>query len=241
MKKHTLLLIFLLFSINAFTQSFEIKYSEQTTWEIDDERNYSKEYKEALLASMEKKDFYTLKIEDKKSIYTAISRLDNKNSTSGLSIETGNSESYIYKDIWKNEFIKEETYPKVIHVIDSLPNYNWEIEKSDLTILGYKTYAARTDLDNFVIKALYAPGIPIQTGPRYFWGLPGLILKIEIEDNRSNYKTVIIAEEIQNSQITIKPPNISKTSMSQKEFKNFFDDFVKRDNEMLYNGVDTSD
>lgn len=75
----------------------------------------------------------------------------------------------------------------------NLPTYDWQFTNDTATILGYKCKTARTFspiLKKF-FTAWFAPELPFQAGPNSFWGLPGVILKVESEDKR--YSSVAYA------------------------------------------------
>ena len=60
-----------------------------------------------------------------------------------------------------------------------LINLKWNILADFTSILGYDVQKATTEFGGRKWIAWFAKEIPIQSGPYKFFGLPGLILKIE--------------------------------------------------------------
>ena len=96
-----------------------------------------------------------------------------------------------------------KNYPKgKITTIDRVPHDtykfeeemdspNWSLERDTLTVCGYTCKKAATTYFGRNYTAWYAPEIPISDGPWKFFGLPGLILKVE--DDREHYSFECIA------------------------------------------------
>ena len=98
-----------------------------------------------------------------------------------------------------------KNYPKgKITTIDRIPfdtytfeeemeSPDWALESDTLTVCGYTCKKATTTYFGRNYTAWYAPEIPISDGPWKFFGLPGLILKVE--DDREHYSFECIAIE----------------------------------------------
>lgn len=54
--------------------------------------------------------------------------------------------------------------------------------------------------NNYRINAWYTEDIPYKDGPKDFWGLPGLILIVEVTRPKNNEKTQIVVEKIEKTQ-----------------------------------------
>ncbi len=63
--------------------------------------------------------------------------------------------------------------------------FNWKIDNEKKKIGSYNTQKATTEFGGRKWTAWFAADIPLQDGPYKFWGLPGLIVKIE--DDAKNY------------------------------------------------------
>jgi GLPGLI family protein len=62
---------------------------------------------------------------------------------------------------------------------DSLRNGKWILSRDTQLINGVICYKANLDDNQYKVTAWYSPIIPISTGPLFYGGLPGLILKVE--------------------------------------------------------------
>jgi GLPGLI family protein len=69
---------------------------------------------------------------------------------------------------------------------------DWKILPEKDKILGYSVQKATTTLYNRKWTVWFTPDIPIQDGPYFFQGLPGLIIKAEDEKKGISFKLVEI-------------------------------------------------
>ena len=92
-------------------------------------------------------------------------------------ISAGGSNEYYYNDKTKNYLIKNcETLGECFIYTN---NYlEWQLTQETRTINGYLTYKATRSKGKVI--AWYTPEIPISFGPKGEYGLPGLILELEI-------------------------------------------------------------
>ena len=98
----------------------------------------------------------------------------------------------VYKNHTTRELIEQETIvDRTFLIVSSFVDWSWELQDEEQIINGYKARkATRTtktvnanntgDTINSVITAWYSLDIPISDGPGMFYGLPGLIVKLEI-------------------------------------------------------------
>lgn len=70
---------------------------------------------------------------------------------------------------------------------------DWTLESDTLIVCGYTCKKAITTYFGRNYTAWYTPEIPISEGPWKFFGLPGLILKVE--DDREHYSFECISIE----------------------------------------------
>lgn len=71
--------------------------------------------------------------------------------------------------------------------------YKWKLGKERKSILGYTCRKATCTYNNLHITAWYANQIKISDGPLKFWGLPGLILEVEVD---AYYETTATCIEV---------------------------------------------
>jgi GLPGLI family protein len=68
---------------------------------------------------------------------------------------------------------------------DTLPDFNWELLPDTMHILGFvcqKAISKSISEGSAILRtftAWYAPEIPVPYGPKYIFGLPGLVLKAD--------------------------------------------------------------
>lgn len=79
---------------------------------------------------------------------------------------------------------------------------SWEIKEVTISVLGYKCSKATCDFGGRSFTAWFTQDIPINDGPYKFYGLPGMILKIE--DSEKYFQFVAIGlEKMENAEIVI--------------------------------------
>lgn len=154
----------------------------------------------------------------------------------GFSFSSSNDK--YYKDVSKRIFIEQiEIFGKLFLIEDTLVNYEWKLINETKRIGDFNCFKATTLIEinqglgivkDLVVVAWYATKIPINQGPREFWGLPGLILEIETEVNViSCTKIIINKDKIENIKVPSKGERISK-----QEFNDVMKNKVKEIKEM---------
>ena len=112
--------------------------------------------------------------------------------------------------------------------IENDKKLDWKIESSKDKILGYNVQKATTYFQGRKWIAWFTNEIPIQDGPYRFFGLPGLILKIE--DTKGDHTFTIVGTRNQDEK-TDQNLNIDKTSkdilVSEEKFNNLWQDYKK--------------
>nr|WP_322622956.1 GLPGLI family protein [uncultured Flavobacterium sp.] len=109
-----------------------------------------------------------------------------------------------FKDTPKNRFHQEwvmEDKPDIL--VSELTNYNWKVTKEKSTIAGYKCVKATGSLGQYKIEAWFANDIKISDGPTRFSGLPGLIVKVRVDDI---YEIVASNIKITNQTVAVNDP-----------------------------------
>ncbi len=95
----------------------------------------------------------------------------------------------VYLDFIKKEWKKSERV---------ITPPQWEINSDTLTILGYSCTKATTSFKGRKYYAWFCFNLPINDGPWLFYGLPGLILKVEDVDNLFSFEAIGI-EKLKNN------------------------------------------
>lgn len=223
------------------SSTYEVVYSKQVFFEINDSLNYSKEKEKALRLAMQEKRLFSLITNTSESIYKSIPSIANSQNESGFKVSFSESENAIYKNLIDSISIVEETYPAQFMIYDSLNKYNWKLIDEEKIYKGYRIRKAETLYSDVKLVAWYTSEIPINSGPEYIWGLPGLILIVESSRLTSTGKQLIRMESLHKTdEIEIRKPKIRRNNyISRKEFEVLLRDFIKKENEMLGIGVDT--
>ena len=90
---------------------------------------------------------------------------------------------------------------------------NWyDFSWSDLKVNDDKAMIASEEM--IVVEAWYAPQIPFAQGPGEFWGLPGLILEVSLENTTLLCTEVVINKE---NKVRIEAPE-KGTEISKKDY-----------------------
>lgn len=148
------------------------------------------------------KEMMTLDIDQNKSVYQsyeliALDSLGNVMMTESMkngnmpdtkTLERKKQTKFVHR-IFKNYPIQEITYKDQIlmdyYSYRENPNLIWKISDEKQKIGIYNTQKATTDFGGRKWTAWFTTEVPFQDRPYKFYGLPGLIVKIE--DNEKNY------------------------------------------------------
>ena len=234
MNKYILSLILFVFLQNAYSQNTSgvIKFERKTYWinimsrlpwitqeDIDrDKLTWGK--------NQGRPSPYELHFAGDKSIYMA----GEEDNDAGYS---WSSEEYLiirdYKSNESSDLI--ETLGKK-YLVEDLPTYKWKILNEIKEIDGYLCMKAETKdtIKNQKIFAWFTDMIPVQGGPEGFYGLPGMILEIDI----NNGDVLITASEVTISEKELELPipkklkgkKIKRADLNQK-IKSFISDSFK--------------
>lgn len=97
----------------------------------------------------------------------------------------------VYKD--ENKTYISNYLGRNYYTFESPDKLNWKIDnKSSVTIGGYKCNKATVNVGGKKYTAWFTYEIPISDGPYKFRGLPGLILKINEDNNYSAFELISI-------------------------------------------------
>ncbi len=104
---------------------------------------------------------------------------------------------------------------------------DWKVGDKRTEFHGYKVQEAKLDFEGRKWVALFAPEIPITSGPYKFSGLPGLIMKVYSEDGDYSFEMIELKKNssgsFMNSFQTSKFTRIKKQKV-ERFIENFFKD-----------------
>ncbi len=194
-------IIILFIGTSIFSQSYQIAYEELYTYDYYELEDLKEELKkketgfDSATASM-------LVCQNGKTSYgrdvTKIEKTIEEENSSSQMVSNEVTVVEYYKDKTANiciEFFRNYDpllYGEDIIIEKELPIYKWTITDIEENISGYKCKLAKTTKNNGAsIIAWFTDEIAISEGPRDYWGLPGLILQVQIND-----KVLIVATAI---------------------------------------------
>lgn len=100
----------------------------------------------------------------------------------------------IFKNRLKNNVFSQDQFSnnptESIVLVENLVFNNWKLDNDTLTILGYLCYKASTSFRGRDYLAWFTLDIPVDDGPWKFYGLPGLILKVEDSQKLFEFRAI---------------------------------------------------
>jgi GLPGLI family protein len=94
-----------------------------------------------------------------------------------------------------DEIVQEHCYSYQ----DSLKKPIWKLEKDTITVLGHVCQKATTFFKGRYFTAWFAKEINISDGPWLFYGLPGLILKVNDDKMQFSFECISLAPKLLDS------------------------------------------
>ncbi|MDO5655860.1 MAG: GLPGLI family protein [Flavobacteriaceae bacterium] len=246
-KSFFILCLFISFQLLS-QEKLKITYDHQyiTDFDLTDEIKKNPEFVAAIRKAREQIHSFELLIDGDESNFIPIEKIDNS-PPQGIKISFSKGGRELnYRNISKGYYLRElENFNQKFIIHDSLKKYDWQIERSKDKILNYEVRKAVAQIDSLTtVTAWYTPEIPLKHGPDDYWGLPGLILKVEVDKNTNNRKNhhYFSATNIQiaDSKESIKIPTKGK-KLSQKEYQELEKTKIEEMRQMYKDGVDTSD
>lgn len=122
---------------------------------------------------------------------------------------------------------------------EATPPINWKIKEDTLSVLGYTCTKATCNFGGRNYTAWFTQDIPMPEGPYKFYGLPGLILKIEDSESLFQFKAVGL-EKLKNTEIVMddKSKYLSCTKEEyntlKKRMKENYSVFYRKDDILNY-------
>lgn len=145
----------------------------------------------------------------------------------------------------ENYYVEENSfYNKQFRIKEPLPVYDWKLENEKKEILGYEVRKATALVDSVkILTAWYAPKLAYKDGPRNIWGLPGLILEVEVSSTKIKEITKMEAIEVSVLEKSDKATKIEQPQkgkfITREEFLNFTKEYDTKQMEFFNQGVET--
>ena len=115
-------------------------------------------------------------------------------------------------------------YPNFYNVVENL-HFQWKITNKRDVILTHEVISASVNFGGRDWTAWFSPDIPIQDGPYKFFGLPGLIMKME-DSSKTHSFTLIGIENLKNiSEYPITNENSSPLQITRLQYGKIFKEY----------------
>lgn len=198
------------------------------------------------------KETYTVKTRiDRNKALSEFFKLESKSDTISESEEkleifitnkdTTTPKYYVSKDsiaFLEHIYINKKFMPVVVE--EKTPQFNWQLKDNSTIINGLACNSASLNFRgrNFIVW--YSPDIPTRFGPWKFYGLPGLIIKVESDDKSILFQLTKLSY--------VNPEDIKRPSspkiISLQEYIKFqqsvLDDFLEKLKTQLPRGASVS-
>lgn len=228
MNKLTLFALLAIAATNSNAQSYTIEYEERANIENQLKHVTDPETRKRVGAYLSKPTTYYLYYTNGESLY--MQQREKMDSASELSVRDdkekriviGKNNGGIYKNYKTNEYLHEaDVLGKQLLVKDKLEKYNWQLLDETKKIGSYNCKKATASINNEAVTAWYTEDVPLQEGPRDYYGLPGLVIEVIAE--KKTYHAIKIIDS--KAQISITKP--SKGSVvTKKEYVKILDEKI---------------
>lgn len=145
----------------------------------------------------------------------------------GTSYKGRNEDLFFFRDFDKERIVDvEETLGRTYVIEDSLRLPGWKIGDQIKEIAGHLCSKATTTdaLKNQSITAWFAQDIPVPAGPERFYGLPGLIMELDINDGDVVIEaTSVVMKPTANE---LKPPKSKGKRVTSAAFEKLLRDHI---------------
>ncbi len=188
--------------IIVFSLIFTLSYSQKINFESNMQVVYSLKFKPDSTQNRLTDNIVTLYINNNKSIFQddKKGKIDSiiavQKYTQLSTLPMFKTNHVIYKDLNKGEITYSEIIDKInFGYIEQIKDIKWKLSNEKKTILTYECYKAETQFYGRNYIAWYTKDIPYSDGPYKFSGLPGLILKVNDDNDNFQYDAISISKK----------------------------------------------
>lgn len=114
-----------------------------------------------------------------------------------LAILRGSEREELYKNYPKGRITTKTNLLGSYIYEEDLVKPQWSLVKGNINVLGYKCNKAITNFRGRSYTAWYCSEVSISQGPWKFWGLPGLIMKIEDDKNEISMECISLEKKVE--------------------------------------------
>ena len=135
--------------------------------------------RQLLVEKLGKPKHYELISSDGKSVYQA-QNLNEEDPDNGVMVIGGGEQDIVYKNHKDRTYATQtEFMSRTFLIEEKLKFNNWEIKEDTMKIGDYLCKKAILKKDSISVAAWFTGEVPSNEGPGKYYGLPGLILKVE--------------------------------------------------------------
>lgn len=131
------------------------------------------------------------------------------------SVPNGSSKIILRQESRNYFFISEKLGLNTYRYIDSIQNLQWRIKTDTATISGFLCTKASVRFRGRNYNAWFSSSVPVSSGPYLFYGLPGLIIKIEEEHKRFEFELT----SLEQLRMPIEIVHLRFTQISRNEYR----------------------
>lgn len=225
--------------LNAQTSNGTISYekTKKQEFELPEEfRNMGIELPKEIKVNMD------LVFNENESLYKASKKMASSNSNpfeqkGNIQVKTMNSskESQIYCNANEKKLLQaKDVFGKKFIIESVIEKKKWKLLPEQKELLGYQCVKATLEEQDKLITAWFTTEIQIPVGPEMYYGLPGVILEVQIQGE--DIEETIVATDIQltDDPQPIKAPRKGKV-ISQEEYEVILENQLK-EFESIYGG-----
>lgn len=168
--------------------SLIVKYQENINFPKEELAKLPEEAREKFSLLLKRPIYFELKNNGNESSFQVISDTKKEYSSTDTGHTTEKKEVFnlptmnIYKNFGNNTMLQQRLLDKMYLVTGSLNKINWKITNEKEKINKFTCTKATASIENKNVTAWFTDEIPSNDGPSIYFGLPGLILKVETSD-----------------------------------------------------------
>jgi GLPGLI family protein len=139
------------------------------------------------------------------------------------------SEYMIYRDFEKGRKIEVEEFSAKQYVIeDTLLTPSWKVMNKIRDIKGYMCMLAVSEdtVRNLKVTAWFTGDLPLSAGPEKYFGLPGLIMELDINDGEITMTASKIEKKVIDEDLKL-PKKIKGKKMTTAQYNTLITTFIR--------------
>lgn len=209
------LLIFLLYSGLAFCQTLHVTYTQKIDMSGDLVTPFYHTYELVHINGMS--------VQKRFLVESLPQQFINKDGKRGRLFGAKSDTSYVFKDFLKNEmYTQERLITNYFDVKDKVSLFKWEILNDTATVLSFPCKKARTVFRGRTYEVYYTDDIPVSDGPAKFNGLPGLILKVKMIEQKAIYEIEAVSLSTKKESVVLINPYQDRKTLSFEDYRKYY-------------------